>query len=206
MIDYIEFYCGGDTYEDRRNNFGKNLSVGESFSFVASEVYYDINKIKNIYDYKYYIDELDHFPTYEEIKRKYPDKMVEKNGIHFALVEPENGEIKNENEILLEIKKGTFLGREFVLTEMDQIFPLFGITLKRNEYFIIWRDPDFEEKNSYSSYLQECKNFLNEKANMNIYFESYIENELELFKRKKFNKIIFISSIGLDLSEKDLLK
>ena len=49
MVDYIEFYCRGETYDDRRNNFGKNLSVGESFSFVASEVYYDKNKIKNIY-------------------------------------------------------------------------------------------------------------------------------------------------------------
>ena len=56
MIDYIEFYCGGETYVDRRKNFGKNLSVGESFSFVASEVYYDKNKIKNIYNYDYYID------------------------------------------------------------------------------------------------------------------------------------------------------
>ena len=78
MIDYIEFYCGGETYIDRRKNFGKNLSVGESFSFVASEVYYDKNKIKNIYNYDYYIDELDHFPTYEEIKENFSDKMVEK--------------------------------------------------------------------------------------------------------------------------------
>ena len=70
MIDYIEFYCGGETYEDRRDNFGKTLSIGETFSFVASEVYYDRNKKKNIYDFNYYIDELDHFPNYEEIKKK----------------------------------------------------------------------------------------------------------------------------------------
>lgn len=109
MIDYIEFYCGGETYEDRRKNFGKNLSVGESFSFVASEVYYDKNKIKNIYNYDYYIDELDHFPTYEEIKGHFSDKMVEKNGIHFAKVEPEQGEVKDEYEILSEKKRSKFL-------------------------------------------------------------------------------------------------
>ena len=63
--------------------------------------------------------------------------MVEKNGIHFAKVEPEYGEIIEENNILLEEKKGKFIGTEFVITEMEQIFPLFGITLKRNEYFII---------------------------------------------------------------------
>ena len=206
MIDYIEFYCGGETYEDRRKNFGKNLSVGESFSFVASEVYYDKNKIKNIYNYDYYIDELDHFPTYEEIKGHFSDKMVEKNGIHFAKVEPEQGEVKDEYEILSEKKRGKFLGTEFVITEMNQIFPLFGITLKRNEYFVIWRDPNYEDKNNYSTYLQVCKNFLNEKANMNVYFESCTENALELIKRKKFNKIIIISSVGLDLSGKKFIE
>ena len=206
MIDYIEFYCGGETYIDRRKNFGKNLSVGESFSFVASEVYYDKNKIKNIYNYDYYIDELDHFPTYEEIKENFSDKMVEKNGIHFAKVEPQYGRIKNEDEILLEKKRAKFLGTEFVITEMNQIFPLFGITLKRNEYFIIWKDPNFEDKNDYSIYLQECKKFLNEKANMNVYIESCTENALELIKRKKYNKIIIISNIGLDLSGKKFIE
>ena len=41
---------------------------------------------------------------------------------------------------------------------------------------------------------------------MNVYFESCIENALEIIKRKKFNKIIIISSIGLDLSGKRFIE
>ena len=206
MIDYIEFYCGGETYEDRRDNFGKTLSVGETFSFVASEVYYDRNKKKYIYDFNYYIDELDHFPNYEEIKKEYPDKMVEKNGIHFIRVEPENGRVISKQDIIIEEKKGKFIGREYVITEMDQIFPLFGVTLKRNEYFVIWRDPHFGDKNEYTYYLEERRNYLNQIGKMNAYFEPCTEKALEIIKRKKYNKIIIISSIGLDLSGKKFIE
>ena len=37
---------------------------------------------------------------------------------------------------------------------------------------------------------------------MNAYFESSIEKALEIIKRKKYNKIILISNVGLDLSGK----
>ena len=86
ILDYVSFYSGGKNYESRRDNFGSILNVKDTFSCVSAEVYYSKNKKKEIYDYSLYVKELDHFPTYKELKRDYPDKMVEKQGIHFARV------------------------------------------------------------------------------------------------------------------------
>ena len=132
--------------------------------------------------------------------------MVEKNGIHFIRVEPEDGRVISKQDIIIEEKKGKFIGREYVITEMDQIFPLFGVTLKRNEYFVIWRDPHFGDKNEYTYYLEERRNYLNQIGKMNAYFEPCTEKALEIIKRKKYNKIIIISSIGLDLSGKKFIE
>ena len=56
-------------------------------------------------------------------------------------MEPLQGEIRNEKQIIEDKKKGTFLGNEYIITELCQILPLYGLTFKRNEYFILWRDP-----------------------------------------------------------------
>ena len=128
------FYSGGTNYRNRRQNFGKILSTKESFSCVSSEIYYDESKLKQIYDFSFFIHELDHFPTYEEIKSKYREKMVIKNGIHLIKVEPLGGQVIGKDKIREYIIKGQFYGNEFCITEMEQILPLLGITLQRNEY------------------------------------------------------------------------
>ena len=202
MLDYVAFYSGGKDYKSRRSYFGCTLPINETFSCVSSEVYYDKTKKKNIYDFSLMVNDLDHFPTYEEIKRDYPDKMVEKNGVHYAKVEPIHGQVRNKEEIISDIKKGKFLGTEYVITEKDQILPLYGLTFKRNEYLIIWRDSHFKGANEFYEFLEEQKLFIYEYAKMNAYFESSIEKALELIQRKKYNKIILISNIGLDLSGK----
>ena len=207
MLDYVAFYSGGKDYKSRRSYFGCTLPINETFSCVSSEVYYDKTKKKNIYDFSLMVNDLDHFPTYEEIKRDYPDKMVEKNGVHYARIEPEYGQVRNKEEIISDIKKGKFLGTEYVITEKEQILPLYGLTFKRNEfkrneYLIIWRDPHFEGSSMFYEFLEEQKLFIYEYAKMNAYFESSIEKALELIQRKKYNKIILISNIGLDLSGK----
>ena len=202
MLDYVAFYSGGKDYKSRRSYFGCTLPINETFSCVSSEVYYDKTKKKNIYDFSLMVNDLDHFPTYEEIKRDYPDKMVEKNGVHYARIEPEYGQLRNKEEIISDIKKGKFLGTEYVITEKEQILPLYGLTFKRNEYLIIWRDSHFKGANEFDKFLEEQKLFIYEYAKMNAYFESSIEKALELIQRKKYNKIILISNIGLDLSGK----
>ena len=206
MLDYIGFYAGGKDYETRRRNFGKILPVGETFSCIGAEIYYDENKLKRIYDFSLKVETLDYFPTYDEIKNKWPKKMVEKNGIHFARVEPYHGQVVEKINIPNEEKKGNFLGNEYVITEMEQMFPLFGITLKRNEYFVVWRDNHFEGENSWTKYLAQRKIFLNKYAKMNVYFESNTESALRLISKKKYNKIILISNIGLDYAGKKFIE
>ena len=205
IIDYVAFYTGGTKLEDRRDNFGIIIPVESTFSFIASEVFYDKKKFKQIKDDSLYVPELNHFPSYDELKYKYRDKMVEPNGIHFIRVDNE-GESLSESCFLNEQKKGEFLGNEFVITEKYQILPIYSLTVKRNEYFILWRDPNFKGKNEFSDYLLERKLFCMEKAKMNIYFEDSTEEALKFLQRRKYNKVILITSIGLDLSGKRFIE
>ena len=59
------------------------------------------------------------------------------------------------------------MGIEYVITEQDQMLPLYGLTLKRNEYFVIWRDPGFTFENEHSEYLRERRRFIFKQAKMN---------------------------------------
>ena len=205
MLDYVAFYCG-EIKDNERSFFGRTLPVNTKFSCVGAEVYYAQDKIKRIFDYNYYVQPLNHFPTYEELITQYRDKMVPQNGVHIANVEPYQGFIRNKEEIILDQQQGKFIGTEYVITEKNQALPLYGLTFKRNEYFVIWRDPNFSGQNNFSNFLKERQLFIYKYAKMNAYFVSSTENALEIIKRKRFNKIILISSIGLDLSGKKFVE
>ena len=206
MLDYVSFYAGGKDYNTRRSYFGKILPVNTTFSCVSAEVYYSRNKKRDIFDFSLRVPDLDHFPTYEEINSKYHEKMVEKGGVHFARVEPKHGQVRKKEDIIKDTEKGKFLGTEYVITEMEQILPLYGLTFKRNEYFVIWRDNHFKGQNNFSKYLKERQLFIFQHAQMNAYFESSSEKALDIIKRKKNNKIILISNIGLDLAGKKFVE
>ena len=201
IIDYIAFHYERTGLSNRRENFGSIVPVNSTFSFIASEVFYDKNKFKQIQDMSLYVPELDHFPSYNELIQKYYKKMIEPNGIHFIRVNNE-GNALTEKDICDKKKKGEFMGNEYAITEKYQIFPIYSLTVKRNEYFVLWRDPNFKGKNDFSDYLKQRKLFCMEKANMNIYFESSTEESLKFLLRRKYNKVILITSIGLDLSGK----
>jgi hypothetical protein len=205
MLDYVAFYCG-EIKDNERSFFGRTLPVNTKFSCVGAEVYYAQDKIKRIFDYNYYVQPLNHFPTYEELITQYRDKMVPQNGVHIANVEPYQGFIRNKEEIILDQQQGKFIGTEYVITEKNQALPLYGLTFKRNEYFVIWRDPNFSGQNNFSNFLKERQLFIYKYAKMNAYFVSSTEKALEIIKRKRFNKIILISSIGLDLSGKKFVE
>ena len=195
MIDYISFF-------NRRNSKNKTLPINSTFSFETAQIYYDKQFEEKIYKNKYEINDLEDFPTYEELKENHPEKMVKKNGINLIKVDPIIGKAKSLSEISIDNKKGNFIANEYIISEKDQILPLYRLTLKRNEYCIIWRDPNFGVKNSFSGFLEYIKNIIDKEAKMNIYFESSVEKALEIVRKKKFNKIILISNIGLDLSGK----
>jgi len=205
MIDYVSFYCGGDSYSNRRDLWNKVIPVGNAISCIASEIFYDKDKKQKIYNPNF--KELDHFPTYEEIRNNYEDQMVEKNGINFIEVETINGHaLKSEEDIDSSRKSGRFIGNEYVITEMEQILPLYGLTLKRNEYLVIWRDPCFDKKNEWDNFLEQRKMFIYKESKMNAFFVGTIEKGLEIILRKRYNKIILISNIGLDLSGKKFVE
>ena len=179
MIDYTSYYCGGNSLSNRRDLWGKIIPVGEAISCVASEVFYDKDKKKKIYEENRIL--LNHFPTYEEIKNNYEDLMVEKNGINFIEVETMHGHAyKSEEDIDAERKKGRFIGNEYVITEMEQILPLYGLTLKRNEYLVIWRDPCFDKKNEWDFFLEHRKMHIYKESKMNAFFVGTLEEGLEI--------------------------
>ena len=196
-LDYLAYKSGN------KNN--KPISVNSSFSCNISQIYYDNNLKKNITDFTYFNNELDHFPTYEEINMNYSNKKVVKNGLHFARVKSNSGQIINEND-LKEKNRNNLIGKEYVITEKEQVLPLFNLDFKINESLIIWRDPTINENKSNAKVFNVSKMYINQFLRINAYFKDSIENALELIKRKKLNKIILISNIGLDLSGKKLME
>ena len=196
-LDYLAYKSGN------KNN--KPISVNSSFSCNISQIYYDNNLKKNITDFTYFNNELDHFPTYEEINMNYSNKKVVKNGLHFARVKSNSGQIINENDLKEKIRNN-LIGKEYVITEKEQVLPLFNLDFKINESLIIWRDPTINENKSNAKVFNVSKMYINQFLRINAYFKDSIENALELIKRKKLNKIILISNIGLDLSGKKLME
>ena len=196
-LDYLAYKSGN------KNN--KPISVNSSFSCNISQIYYDNNLKKNITDFTYFNNELDHFPTYEEINMNYSNKKVVKNGLHFARVKSNSGQIINENDLKEKIRNN-LIGNEYVITGKEQVLPLFNLDFKINESLIIWRDPTINENKSYAKVFNVSKMYINQFLRINAYFKDSIENALELIKRKKLNKIILISNIGLDLSGKKLME
>ena len=200
-LDYVTFYSGGENLDDRRINFNKIHPPNSTFTFIASEVFYDKYLLKHIRDNSYYVKDLDHFPTYEELKTKYKDKMVPKNGIHFITVKSEQGHVlKDSITSFKERESGKFIVNEYVITELEQICPLYAIKIKRNEYFLLWRDSNFGGKNFYYDYLKQRELYANGIAKMNIYIENNTEQALKFIYKRRFNKMILITSIGLDFS------
>ena len=195
MLDYVLFYSGGKSDADKRENWGKIIPINKAFSLVGNLVYYDKTKEKNIYDDSYFEKENENNLTYEEIKEKYPEKMIEKNGINTAKIELLKGRILNKEQIKKNEELGNILGKDYAITEMEQILPLYGITLKRNEFVVIWKNSLFYEKEDYTKYLINAKFNIMKNNRINVYIENNDERALNLVKRKKFNKIILISDL-----------
>ena len=79
--------------------------------------------------------------------------------------------------------------------------------MNKNEFFVIWRDPNFQGKNRDFDYLMERKKFI-DNNNIEIFTCTSIENALKILlqklKRDPYKKLILISNIGLDYSGKRL--
>ena len=179
LLDYIWYYAA-ENDGNNRDNFYKIPKVKDSFSFVASEIYYDSTMFEQVYD-----------TTKRDVK-------VPKNGIRHALVGSDSAAISQSE---LPGYKG-FIGTEYVITETSQILPLLNVTVERVESLIVWRDNNFNPSNpnGYSNFNEmldfnlKIKKYAAFNFKTKIYY-FYDSNEaLNFIKRKKYNKIILITN------------
>lgn len=201
QLDYVKYYYNfPETYTTI-------TKLNETFSIIVSEVYYDKTKFKHIHDYSKSVF-LMTIPNEEDIIMKYRSKTVEKNGIHFAEVDTlscsvinENKKIVYENGTIQDLPNNRLIGREYYITDREQIFPLYGINLQRVDFCIIWRDSNFESS-QWREPLKKYKELIKNMTGYNLYIESNSKDALRLVYRKRFNKIIIITNIGQNLEGK----
>ena len=111
-LDYCWFYGGKD---GNRANKNKKPNIGNTFTLIASSIYYDKNGFRVVHDSK---------------------QTPKKNEINFAYA----GAFF---ETLDKLDKSKFYGKEYVIYDSDQICPFIGAKLKREQFCVIWRDTNF---------------------------------------------------------------
>ena len=185
-LDYCWYYGG---IKNNRDNINKIPKIGETFSFIASSIYYSyegLRKVKN---------------------DDYNPKKNEAN-IAFANAHALNYEL---NFPKYEENKQFF--REYVINDLNQICPFIGAKLKRDKFCVVWRDINFSNNQVYDQFYDKLfKDFLKRRveyienlAKFNIYLFDNSEEALKLIERKKYNKIILISNVGTDYGGKEFI-
>ena len=185
-LDSCWIYGSEDMNKCVENNH-RNLNIPKidsPFSFIASAIYHDKYGSKRV------------------INGDYTPKT---NEINFAYAGMDHLETIEGN-----LDRTKFYGTEFVINDLHQILPFMSFKLKRDEYCIIWRDPNFSPNPVYNNeydeifkkFLKERMEYINQMAKFNIYPCETSEEALNLIKRKKYNKIILISNIGDDYGGK----
>ena len=177
------WYYGGK--EHKRDNLNKIPKVEDRFILVGSYIYYDTNGFKKVDKYK-------HTPKKNEITFAYADSGT---------------------RIVTEPDKTKFYGTEYVIFEYDQICPFLGLSLKRDEFCVIWKDDNFSPNPVYNNkfdeifkkFLARRMEYIQEQIKFNVYPCETSEEALELVKRKKYSKIILISNAGKNLSGKQFI-
>ena len=191
-IDLFAIESSSDNNGDYK--YGINLPINSPFSIAAFEIFYDETKLTLINDSN---------------KINYENKKVEPNGLHIINMSNDDKFKLLFNSCCTQYSQykemGESLFNEYIISENYQIFPLYTLTLKRNEYFVLWRDPNFKGENEYSQFLKSIESSA-KTSNMNFYFESSTEEALKFLIKRKYDKPIIITSIGKDLSGKRFIE
>ena len=184
LTDLLDYACN---YARKEKFFGNIPKVGESFTFVASEIYYDNTQIENI--------------NINNLNNNLNTLPVQKNGVRCCYGFFNRNKCLDAIEATIKIRP---IGKEYLITEESQILPLYAVTVKRLEYLVIWRDYNFssDNPNHYSlQVFQEIQNFHREikkiiakEFDSKIYYTTTTEEALELIERKKYNKIIIVTN------------
>ena len=94
-----------------------------------------------------------------------------------------------------------FIGTEFVFPDENQILPIYSFTLKRNEYYCLWKDYHFTHQTLYSSHANHVKKLAEQILEINVYGVGEFEEAIRIIRRKKYNKVILLSNVGNDIEE-----
>ena len=156
--------------------------VGDTFCLVVSEIYYDNNKLETVYNNN-------------KINEVVPDFGIRCCFANYKGHTISKASLTNNNR---------FIGNEFLITNKNQILPLYSIILKRIEYLVIWRDYNFDKfkPNKYSNktfnkiqeFHNEIKRKITRELDSKIYYVKTTEEALKLVEIKKYNKIIIITN------------
>ena len=174
MLDYAGFYAFESNQESKFINHGKIRNVDETFNIVASQVFYDKSKLEKCY--------------------KKTNEIIQENGIRFVNVDASGQPLSKEQTKLNGYRK--FIGTEYVIPSKNQILPLYSITLKRNEYYCLWKDYHFTHQTSYTAHALEVKNLARQLLGINMYGVGEFDEALDIIKRKKYNKVMLLSNVG----------
>ena len=181
LIEYIPSYL---ELEKSDLNYGRIIPVNSIFSCEVSEIFYDKNK-------------------YKQLEENINQKSITNSNIQ----EQENNiESNGLNLIKIYNKNKDYLGNEYAIFEKYQIFPFYTLTLKRNEFCVLWRDLRFLEESEYSKKLDNLKKFCIENVKINFYGESSTEEALKFLIKRKYDKVILITTIEKDLSGKRFIQ
>ena len=183
LTNSLDFAC--IMQRDSEDNELTFPSINEVFDFVASSVFYNNKTRKRVKDNSY---------------------SPQKNEANVVLVD---GKMNSLNQV----DKSKFFSREYVLGDNCQIMPFIHVKVKRNEYCVIWRDPNLSAEDVYGDsfdkifkdFLKERLDFISKFSKFNIYPCVTSKEALELVKKKKFNKIILISNVGSDYGGRDFV-
>ena len=180
-LDYLWYYAD-DFNELHYSHINLIPRVGVSFNFVVSKIFYHKDKFEYVYD-----------------KRK-KDLPVESNGIRCAH-DDYSTRVLSEKDLR---NYNHFYAKEFVISDLNQILPLYVVTVKRMEYLVIWRDYNFNSSNpnlypqrifkEIQSFHRELKSFITRNLNSKIYYVENDDEAMKLLDRKKYNKIIIITN------------
>ena len=180
MPDYAWRYSKNSNENKYRE---KNIpKVGDTFCLVVSEIYYNRSKLETVYN------------------NNKKDEVVPDFGIRCCFTNYK-GQTMDKTSL---INNNRFIGNEFLITNKNQILPLYSIILKRIEYLVIWRDYNFDlfNPNKYSNktfnkiqeFHNEIKRKIARELDSKIYYVKTTEEALKLIEIKKYNKIIIITN------------
>lgn len=174
MLDYAGFYAFHGSMNLKFQNHRRIRKKDETFVIVASQVYYDNSKYEKCY--------------------QRTNNEIAKEGIRFVNVdaygEPLSYDQTKENGYR------RFIGTEYVIPSEKQILPLYTLTLKRSEYYCLWKDYHFTHQTVFTKHALHVQNIAKQLLGINLYGVGEISEALEIIKRKKHNKVIIMSNVG----------